>query len=138
MTATYESLLAGTTAPGIFVWAGEATRDLTAIAVDAGWEALSLDTATVIDGEGFFEELAAGWGLPPWFGNNLDALFDMLGDITAVPTVLVWDDAGRLGAVEPDLALAVMDILRDSVGQAKAFAVILRGETGLNGFDALL
>lgn len=138
MTATYESLLAGTTAPGIFHWAGDAARDLAGIAVDAGWEALSLDTSAVTDREGFYEELAGGWGLPPWFGNNLDALFDMLGENTAVPTVLIWDDAGHLGAVEPDLVLSVMDVLRDSVGQAKSFAVILRGETGLSGFDALL
>ena len=138
MTAKYESLLAGTTAPGIFLWAGDAGRDLTGIAIESGWEALSLDTSGVTDREGFYEELSAGWGLPSWFGNNLDALFDKLGEITALPTVLVWDDAGHLGAAEPDLVLAVIDVFRDCVGQAESFSVILRGETGLSGFDALL
>ncbi|MDQ3158077.1 MAG: barstar family protein [Actinomycetota bacterium] len=138
MTARYESLLAGTTAPGIFLWAGDAARDLTGLAVDSGWEALSLDTSGVTDREGFYEELSTGWGLPPWFGNNLDALFDMLGEITAIPTILIWDDAGHLGAAEPDLVLEVIDVLRDCVGQAESFSVILRGETGLSGFDALL
>lgn len=138
MTARYESLLAGTTAPGMFHWVGDAARDLTGIAVDSGWEALSLDTSGVTDREGFFEELSAGWGLPPWFDYSLDALFEMLGRITAIPTVLVWDDAGHLGAVEPDLVLAVIDVFRDCVGQAESFSVILRGETGLSGFDGLL
>jgi len=138
MTATYESLLGGTTAPGIFRWVGDDARDLAGIAVDAGWEALSLDTSAATDSEGFYEELSSGWGLPPWFGNNLDALFDMLGDITVLPTVLIWDDAGHLGAAEPDLVLAVMEVLRDCVGQAPSFSVILRGESGLSGFDALL
>lgn len=138
MTATYESLLAGTTAPGFFQWVGDSSRDLATVAIDAGWEALSLDTAGVKDGEGFYEELSAAWGLPPWFGNNLDALFDMIGEITTQPTVLIWDNAGRLGAVDPDLGLAVMDVFRDCVGQAPSFSVILRGEIGLNGFDGLL
>jgi len=138
MTATFDSLLAGTTAPGIFQWAGDPSTDLASIAVDAGWEALSLDTSGVADSEGFYEELSSGWGLPPWFGNSLGALSDILGEITAVPTVLIWDDAGHLGAGEPDLVLAVIDMFRDWVGQAASFAVILRGESGLSGFDALL
>lgn len=138
MTATYESLLAGTTAAAIFTWVGDPDRDLVGIAMEAGWEALPLDTAAVNDRTGFYEELSASWGLPSWFGNNLDALFDVLGDITAVPTVLVWDNAARLGAVDPELAESVLDVFRDSVGQAPAFAVILRGESGLSGFDALL
>lgn len=138
MTATYESLLVGTTAPGIFQWLGDDTRDLAAIAIDAGWEALSLDTAEVKDRDGFYEELSSAWGLPPWFGNNLGALFDMIGEITTQPTVLIWDNAESLGNVDPDLGLAVMDVLRDCVGQAPSFSVILRGEIGLNGFDGLL
>jgi RNAse (barnase) inhibitor barstar len=138
MTATYESLLAGTTSPGIYRWAGGPTRDLTGIAVEAGWEALSLDTSAVADREGFYEELSSGWGLPPWFGNNLDALHEILGDVTVLPTALIWDDAGHLVAADPDLVLEVMDVLRDCVSRAPSFSVILRGESGLNGFDELL
>lgn len=138
MTPTYESLLAGSTAPGIFRWAGDAARDLAGIAVEAGWEALVLDTSVATDSEGFYEELSSGWGLPPWFGNNLDALLGTLGDITAIQTVLIWDDAGHLGATEPDLVLAFLDLLRERAGQEPAFSVILLGESGLSGFDALL
>lgn len=138
MTATYESLLAGTTAPGIFSWAGPLDRDLAGIAVDAGWEGLSLDTSGVKDRSDFYEELSISWGLPPWFGNNLDALFDILGEMTTMPTVLIWDNAGQLGAVDPDLAASVLDVLRDCVGQARSFSVILRGDSGLSGFDELL
>ncbi len=138
MTATYESLLAGTTGAGIFTWVGDPERDLIIAAIDAGWEGLSLDTASVTDRAGFYEELSISWGLPPWFGNNLDALFDILGEITSVPTVLIWDNPGKLGAVDPDLAASVLDVFRDCVDQASTFSVILRGDIGLNGFDALL
>lgn len=138
MTATYDSLLARTTSPGLYRWAGNPDRDLASLAVDAGWEALSLDTSAVIDAEGFYEELTAGWGLPPWFGNNLDALFDMLGEITSVPTVLIWDDLGALGTKQPDFTAAVLDVMRDCVEQAPSFAVVLRGDAGISVFDALL
>ncbi|MEO6470761.1 MAG: barstar family protein, partial [Aeromicrobium sp.] len=103
-----------------------------------GWEALSLDTSAVNDQDGFYEELSISWGLPPWFGNNLDALFDILGEITSVPTVLIWDDLGHLGAKQPDFTAAVLDVLRDCVEQAQTFSVVLRGDSGVSMFDALL
>lgn len=138
MTATYDSLLAGLTSPGLYRWQGGAARDLASQAVDAGWEALSLDTSAVLDADGFYDELTAAWGLPPWFGSNLDALFDMLGEITAVPTILIWDELGSLGARQPDFTAAVLDVMRDCVEQAPAFAVVLRGDCGVSEFDALL
>lgn len=138
MTATYDSLLAGTTSPGVYRWRGEASRDLASQAVEAGWEALSLDTSAVVDRDSFYEELSAGWGLPPWFGNNLDALFDMLGEITSARTILIWDDLGALGEKQPDFTAAVLDVMRDSVEQAASFAVVLRGDCGISVFDALL
>ena len=138
MTATYDSLLAGTTSPGLYRWQGDAARDLASQAVESGWEALSLDTSAVHTQDDFYEELSAGWGLPPWFGNNLDALFDMLGEITSVPTVLIWDDLGLFGAQQPDFTASVLDVLRDSIEQAPSFAVVLRGDHGISVFDALL
>ncbi len=138
MTATYDSLLAGTTSPGIYRWMGDASRDLATRAIESGWEALSLDTSAVATAEAFYEELSAAWGLPPWFGNNLDALFDMLGEITAIPTILIWDDLGALGEKQPDFTASVLDVMRDSVEQATSFAVVLRGDCGISVFDALL
>lgn len=138
MTATYDSLLAGRTSPGIYRWVGDVARDLATPAVDAGWDALSLDTSDVVDTEGFYEEITTSWGLPPWFGNNLDALFDMLGEISSTPTVLIWDDLGALGGRQPDFAAAVLDVMRDCVEQAQCLAVILRGDSGISVFDALL
>ena len=138
MTATYDSLLAGTTSPGLYRWNGDAARDLASQAIESGWEALSLDTSAVLTRDGFYEELSAGWGLPPWFGNNLDALFDMLGEITSAPTILIWDDLGALGARQPDFTASVLDVMRDCVEQAPSFAVVLRGDCGISVFDALL
>lgn len=138
MTATYRSLLGGTTSPGIYHWVGGNSRDLGAEAADAGREVLLLDTSAITDRAAFYEEIVTAWGLPSWFGNNLDALFDVLGDITAGPTVLIWEELGHLAAAEPEFVASVLDVLRDAIEQAERFSVILRGDTGLSTYDALL
>jgi RNAse (barnase) inhibitor barstar len=137
MTATYDSLLAGTTTPGLYVWRGDPARDLGREAEGAGWRVLSLDTRDVASIEQFWDAVAAGWSLPEWFGRNLDALFDALADLTGMPVVLVWDGLGRVSDIDPVLVEAVVDVLRDASGQAAAFAVVVRGEPGVSGLDGL-
>lgn len=137
MTASYALLLDGTTAPGVFSWRGSRDRDLAAEAEAAGWRTLRLDTTRITSAAGFYDEVTAAWDLPPWFGRNLDALFDVLGDLTQVPTVLVWDGLNHLADVDPVHASAVVDVFRDGVGQAETFAVIVRDDLGVSGFDAL-
>lgn len=138
MTATYESLLAGSSPPGLYRWIGPESRDLAEWATQSGWGALSLDTSFVTDRESFYAELSTSWGLPAWFGNNLDALFDALDEIASVPTVLIWDGLDHLAAIAPDLTAAVIEVLRDCVSQAPAFAVVARGTLEISGFDELL
>lgn len=138
MTASYASLLEGATSPGLFSWRGDPDRDLADEAVSAGWRALGLDTTEVDSVSAFYDVVAASWDLPSWFGRNLDALFDVLGDLTMTPTVLVWDGLRELGEVDPMHAAAVLDVLRDAVGQAPAFAVIVRDDLGVSEFDGLL
>ena len=138
MTASYASLLQGTTAPRLFSWRGDMDRDLVAEAQAAGWRGLALDTTETGSMSAFYDQVAAAWDLPSWFGRNLDALFDVLADLTVVPTVLVWDGLRQLADVDPIQASAVLDVLRDAVGQAPAFAVIVRDDLGVSGFDGLL
>jgi RNAse (barnase) inhibitor barstar len=138
MTASYESLLAGLTSPGLFSWRGVPERDLVEEAAAAGWQALPLDTRHVASFEEFYDELAIAWGLPDWFGRNLDALFDVLGDLAVQPTVIVWDGLKELADVDPVQASAVVEVLRDAVGQAASLAVIVRDDLGVSGFDGLL
>lgn len=138
MTASYESLLAGLTSPGLFSWRGDLDRDLVAEAETAGWSALSLDTTGIDSVEEFYDEVSAAWSLPSYFGRNLDALFDVLGDLTERPLVLVWDGVRRLVEVDPMHASAVLDVLRDAAGQADAFAVVVRDDLGVSEFDGLL
>jgi RNAse (barnase) inhibitor barstar len=138
MTASYVSLLKGTTSPGLFSWRGDPDSDLIGRAEAAGWRALALDTTEVTSVAEFYDVVAAAWELPSWFGRNLDALFDMLGDLTTEPTILVWRGLRQLADVDPIGASAVLDVLRDAAGQARSFAVIVLDDLGVSEFDGLL
>ncbi|MCW2801058.1 MAG: hypothetical protein JWQ70_2530 [Aeromicrobium sp.] len=138
MTASYASLLSGMTSPGLFSWRGASDRDLVGEAEAAGWQALTLDTTAVTSMSEFYDTVAAAWQLAAWFGRNLDALFDVLGDLTTEPTILVWNGVRQLTEVDPIQVSAVLDVLRDAAGQAASFAVIVLDDLGVSGFDGLL
>jgi barstar (barnase inhibitor) len=138
MTATFDSLMAGTTSSGLFDWRGAPDRDLVGEAIAAGWSAWPLDTSAVSSTQGFFDEVRAAWGLPPWFDDTVDALFDMLGEMAEGPCLILWDGSAQLGRIEPDLAAAVLAVLRDAVGQAKRLAVVLRHDPIVSVTDGLL
>lgn len=53
---------------------------------------------------------------PAYFGHNLDALADSLGDLAAATEgawTLVWDGARFLRSADPDVFEAITDILTD-------------------------
>ena len=138
MTATLESVLSGNASPGLFSWRGRPDRNLAEEATAAGWQALTLDTRGVASFDEFYEEVATSWVLPPWFGRNLDALFDVLGDLAQRPTLIVWDGLSELADVDPVRTSAVVEVLRDASGQAPALVVVVRDDLGVSGFDGLL
>ena len=138
MTATFDSVLAGLVSPGLFSWRGRADRDLVGEARAAGWQALALDTRQVTSFEGFYDEVATAWELPEWFGRNLDALFDVLGDLAQRPTLIVWDGLHELGDIDPVRTSAVVDLLRDASEQATALVVIVRDGLDVSELDGLL
>lgn len=139
MTTSLESLLTGTVDPGLFSWRGPHDVDVAAEAVVAGWEVLHVDTSCIVSMEEFYARLVDAWGLPHWFGRNLDALFDaMLDRVTAAGrTLIVWDGLPDLMAVEPIGCVAVLDLLNDAVAVTDRLAVIVRGDLGVSGFAAL-
>jgi RNAse (barnase) inhibitor barstar len=137
MSASYDALLAGVVPPGLFSWHGDPARDLVEDAVAAGWQALPLDTRDIGSVADFYDEIVSAWGLPDWFGRNLDALFDALADLAVQPTVIVWDGLKALADVDPEQASAAVDVLRDAAGQAPALAVVVRDDLGVNELDGL-
>lgn len=137
MTLSYTSILAGTSPAGLFSWRGRAHRDLAGEASAAGWQVLPIDTCGVGSVDDFYSRLVASWGLPDWFGCNLDALFDVLGDQAATPTIVIWDGLRDLIDIDPLRAHAIVEVLRDAVEQAEHLTVIVRDDLGVSGFDAL-
>ena len=139
------ALLDGTTSPGVFLWRGRPDRDVTAMAAEAGWDVLRLDTREARSREDFYDAVEKDWALPAWFGRNLDALWDVLGDRVTGSTLIIWDGADAFASVDPDLASMVIGVLRDAVSQADRLAVLLRRTPGvsaepmmLSGLDGLL
>lgn len=139
MTATLRSLLAGETTPGLFEWRGNASLDIGAEARSAGdWVVRELDTEQVRNSAELYDQIASSWDLPAWFGRNLDALWDVLGDLAASPLLVVWTGYGDLADADPELAQTVLELLRDASTQARAIAVVVRDAPALIGLDALL
>ncbi|WP_456698093.1 barstar family protein [Aeromicrobium sp. P5_D10] len=138
MTASYASVLNGTASAGLFSWRGRPNRDLAGEAFAAGWQVLPVDTRDVESIEDFYSRLVAAWGLPEWFGCNLDALFDMLAEQSTTPTVMVWDGLRDLVEMDPVRASAIVEVLRDAVEQTQHLVVVVRDDLGVSGFDALL
>ncbi len=138
MTSTLHSLLSGDTAAGLFEWRGSVSRDIGGEARSAGWVVRELDTRQVRDSAELYDQIAAAWDLPSWFGRNLDALWDVLGDLAVSPLLVVWTGYGDLADVDPELAQTVLELLRDASTQARAIAVVVLEAPALIGLDALL
>lgn len=93
---------------------GASVRELVAAAHAQG-RAVRVVTGG-IDRHSAFVAFAEGLGLPPWFGNNLDALVDALrelGDDQGRAIEVIWDGAARLRAADPAAYEAICAVLAD-------------------------
>ena len=52
-----------------------------------------LDGTIILDREMLHDTLATGLRLPPWYGRNLDALYDCLTDVQEETVVILRDQA---------------------------------------------
>lgn len=79
-----------------------------------------------VRGAGTKEDALAALGralrFPEWYGNNLDALWDCLTDLTE-PTVVVWTGWEGLAVSDPDAWANLLGVLRDRAETDPEFAV---------------
>jgi RNAse (barnase) inhibitor barstar len=116
-----EGLVDGSLTPGVYRVLGPADAIAPAL-VDVGWRPVVL-APSASTGE-FYDRLASALRLPDWFGRNLDALWDVLTELSA-PTALVLTDWTRLPRARPERWSAIMAVLNERTLIAPAFAVVL-------------
>ena len=78
-----------------------------------------VDVTDGADKEQLLQQLASSLNFPSWFGNNWDALHDVLSDETldpSLPDLIVVKAATTAGANESDLATLV-DVCSDAARQ---------------------
>jgi RNAse (barnase) inhibitor barstar len=124
-------VLAGRTAPGVYRWDSAADVDDVRHAVEhAGWRFVHLDTWQVEDKAAFLAACAEAFEFPDWFGRNLDALADSLGDVRGEGGVLVlWDGWSPIARHDRRVFDVVSDIFvgRVHFERGGRFAVLVRG-----------
>ena len=92
----------------------QAATTLVALATSLGLEAIRVDLTGCEDKAGLLERIAAALGFPEWFGDNWDALYDCLTDLSwrqGQGWVLILENAHDLRQAAPetlDTALAIM------------------------------
>ncbi len=86
----------------------------------AGWSVIEFHTEGWVDSATMHDDLAEGLGLPPYYGRNLDALNDVLGEVSAGRFGFPADAAGGalvlhrfegLVGAKPGLAEALVDVV---------------------------
>ena len=92
----------------------QAAAALVALAASLGLDAIRIDLAGCQDKAGFLGRIAAALGFPAWFGDNWDAFYDCLADLSWRPGkgwVLILENVHDLRLIAPevlDTALAIM------------------------------
>ena len=72
----------------------------------------------------FYAELRRALDLPDWTGANLDALWDVLTDLTE-PTALVWRRYATFAVARPGPWQRVLAVLEERAAQDPPFALVL-------------
>jgi len=108
-------LLAGPAPAGVYrAPAGASSTAIEAAAAKAGWRLAPVRTPAAADKRSVLGAFKDALGFPDWFGHNLDAFADCLGDVATEPGVLVvWEGAERFAAADPASYRAVVTILRE-------------------------
>jgi RNAse (barnase) inhibitor barstar len=87
-----------------------------------GWRVAALpEVARTRD---FHAELRRALDLPDWTGANLDALWDVLTDLTE-PTALVWRRYATFAVARPGPWQRILAVLEERAAQDPPFAVVL-------------
>lgn len=121
MSSSLGGLLDGSTTPGVYRALG-APEEMVAELQRAGWRVGLVQATTSRDD--FYREIADALGFGDYFGRNLDALWDCLGDLTE-PTALILSRWTTFAQARPQAWPAILDVLRDRSRAQPAFAVVL-------------
>jgi hypothetical protein len=103
-----------------------AATAVVALAGALGLEAIRIDLAGCQDKAGLLERIAAALGFPAWFGDNWDAFYDCLADLSWRPGrgwVLILENVHDLRLAAPDVLDTALAIMGD--------AALAWGERGL-------
>lgn len=76
-----------------------------------------VDGGRTVDKASTLDAIAAAMSFPDYFGRNLDALYDMLTDLSWLPHgehVLIWTGSEALRGAEPKTYLAIRSVLSDA------------------------
>jgi len=101
----------------------QAAAAVVALARSLGLEAARIDLAGCTDKAGLLGRTAAALGFPAWFGDNWDALFDCLADLSWRPApgyVLVFENTGDLRRQSPESLETAVAILGDAAAAWQA------------------
>jgi len=115
--------LVGTLVPGVHRWSSALDAGYVAGVVRRSGRRFAHVAGTQVTTVGdLHSALAAALVFPSYYGRNLDALADCLGDVEDEP-VLLWDDWGDLARTEPRVARIVLGLLDRS-----PVCTLLRGD----------
>ncbi len=87
----------------------------------AGWRFAHLEGWRIETAAEFHDAVAEALGLPDYYGRNLDALADCLGDVRRKPVAALGRVVGA-GRAEPRLFATAVELLGSAV------ALVLRGD----------
>lgn len=123
-------VLQGAAEPAIYRVPGSVSvDDIVDEVTNAGWQLLQLDGSQAGDKAAVMAAMESTFGFPEWFGRNLDALADSLGDVRHEHgTVLLWRSAGTFAEADPRQFNAVLSVLlsRARAGVGGPFVTLLR------------
>lgn len=140
-----DPLWRGDLAPGLYQLKSRYRSALILAEVAAhGWQPIHLAGQSVIDKPSFLRACAEAMRFPAYFGNNWDALADMLGDLSWLPAqgyVLLYDHADTFARHSPAEWEIAQTILAETAAywgaRGTPFYVLFRGMRAAHGLPPL-
>ncbi|MFZ0324822.1 MAG: barstar family protein [Actinomycetes bacterium] len=103
-------------------------------ALERGWQVITLDTAGVLDKDGYMVAVDDAFDLPDWFRHSWDTLDECLRalDLDDPDGVLVvWDNWNDFAVADPDAFETAIEVFQDATVAWRddkiPGAVVLRG-----------
>lgn len=135
MTDKLEGIFTGTVPPGIYrANLRMSAETIASQAENHGWRVFRLDGREIASKADFLAACADAMDFPAYFGRNWDALEESARDLAWTPAggyLVLYDDAGRFAAAQPDEFAVALEILQSAVEHWREtptpMTVLLRG-----------